>query len=130
MDNEKGFTLVEILASITILFIILITFFGFFTQSALFTRTNQEALYATNLANHAMEVIRSGEVDDIENLSATIMEEIGVNEDYQFIEYEDFSLKLTSLGVEEDLGLTKVKIEIIHIERAAVLATRYSYVGE
>lgn len=130
MDNEKGFTLVEILASITILFIILITFFGFFTQSALFTRTNQEALYATNLANHAMEVIRSGEVDDIENLSAIIMEEIGVNEDYQFIEYEDFSLKLTSLGVEEDLGLTKVKIEIIHIERAAVLATRYSYVGE
>ena len=44
--HEKGLTLVEILASIVILAIVLIAFMSFFTQSAKFTKFNDEKLTA------------------------------------------------------------------------------------
>jgi prepilin-type N-terminal cleavage/methylation domain-containing protein len=55
---ESGFTLVEVLASIVILGIILTTFFGFFSQSLLFSSKNEEDLQAINLARKTLVVLQ------------------------------------------------------------------------
>jgi prepilin-type N-terminal cleavage/methylation domain-containing protein len=52
--NEKGFTLIEVLLSITILFIVLITFMNFFPQMGLMIRQNEEKMQAENLAKQIM----------------------------------------------------------------------------
>lgn len=43
-QSQKGLTLIEVLASIVLLGIILTSFMGFFTQSALFTNKNEQKL--------------------------------------------------------------------------------------
>ncbi len=135
MKNEKGFTLVEILASMVILFIVLISFFGFFTQSALFTRINQDSLQATNLAEEVMAVLRGKKEDEINTLISgaganidQLRAELGVNNSNQFIENNSLQLRITNLGASDGIQLVQVKIEIIHTERDSVLATRYFWV--
>lgn len=50
LKKQNGFTLIEILASIIILSIILITFFSFFSQSINFSKANEEEYAAIHLA--------------------------------------------------------------------------------
>lgn len=52
--SNKGFTLVEILATITLLGIIIVTFIPFFTQYAIFTSKTEENLDAINLAEQLL----------------------------------------------------------------------------
>jgi prepilin-type N-terminal cleavage/methylation domain-containing protein len=57
--NENGFTLIEVLVSIVILFIILITFFSFFGQSLKFSGKNEEQLVSYNLASKTLRIIEN-----------------------------------------------------------------------
>ncbi|WP_066292820.1 type IV pilus modification PilV family protein [Bacillus sp. FJAT-29937] len=62
LKNEKGLTLIEILVAITLLSIVLITFFTIFIQSAKFTHYNKEKLTAIDVGEKV--------VGDIRNLSS------------------------------------------------------------
>lgn len=53
--NNKGLTLVEVLASIILISIILFTFFSFFIQSAKTGKSSEEVVDATYLAQVEME---------------------------------------------------------------------------
>lgn len=53
--NNKGLTLVEVLASVILISVILFTFFSFFIQSAKTGKTSEEVVDATYLAQVEME---------------------------------------------------------------------------
>lgn len=56
---NKGFTLVEILVTLVILSIILLSFMSFFSQSSLFAQKNNEKLTAINLAQETIVSIKN-----------------------------------------------------------------------
>ncbi|WP_442595270.1 prepilin-type N-terminal cleavage/methylation domain-containing protein [Neobacillus sp. D3-1R] len=59
VKEQKGFTLLEVLLSITILSIILISFFSFFPQAAKFNDTNDQKLKGVSLAKEVLVTIQS-----------------------------------------------------------------------
>lgn len=60
MKNEKGLTLVEILAALVILGIVLVSVMSFFTQSAKFTTHNNEKLTNVQIAEEVVAEVRLG----------------------------------------------------------------------
>ncbi|WP_053367291.1 type IV pilus modification PilV family protein [Bacillus sp. FJAT-27245] len=56
-QKQGGFTLLEVLLSIVLLSIVLTSFLGFFTQSALFTNRNEEKLSALQTAQKVVALI-------------------------------------------------------------------------
>ena len=56
--NEKGLSLVEVLAAVVILSIVLITFLNFFVQSAKHTKFNNEKLTAVQVAEDVIAKVR------------------------------------------------------------------------
>lgn len=62
--NAKGLSLVEVLASIVILTIVLISFSNLFLQSAKHTKFNKEKLTAVQVAEDVVAKIRIGEYSD------------------------------------------------------------------
>lgn len=60
MQNEKGLTLVEILAALVILGIVLVSVMSFFTQSAKFTAHNNEKLTNVQVAEEVIAEVREG----------------------------------------------------------------------
>jgi len=136
-NNEKGFTLVEVLASMVILFIILTTLLGVFAQSATFTKTNEETLLATNLASVAMEAVRTKDWVDEVAFRAYLLEanliDTSCSVHHLFssgcylVPNNAFTLKIGLLDLEAEIKLLPVRLELIHSERKTVLATRYFY---
>lgn len=57
INNQAGFTLIEVLVSIVILSIVLTTFFSFFSQSLIFSGKNEEKLVAYNLASKTLKIV-------------------------------------------------------------------------
>ena len=55
LSNEKGFTLVEILVSLTLLTTIVLTASYFFTQSNTISSYNNQKLVAVNLARSTLK---------------------------------------------------------------------------
>ncbi|MFZ3588340.1 type IV pilus modification PilV family protein [Bacillus sp. DJP31] len=55
--KEKGFTLLEVLVSITILSVVMITLLAFFTQSYSYTNLNKDKTVALNIARGAVTYI-------------------------------------------------------------------------
>lgn len=58
MKDEQGISLVEVVASIVLITIILISFFGFFIQSSKYTRFNEEKLVSVDIAEDVIAKIR------------------------------------------------------------------------
>lgn len=56
-QKQGGFTLLEVLLSIVLLSIILTSFLGFFTQSAIFTNRNEEKLSALQTAQKVVSLV-------------------------------------------------------------------------
>ncbi|MCT2537941.1 type II secretion system GspH family protein [Aquibacillus koreensis] len=89
LSSSKGLTLIEILASITILSIIVVTFLTFFIQSARTNTVSEDIMDATYVAQTQME--------EIYNLSKS--------------PYEDAITSLTSKGTHtENNGIDKFQI--------------------
>jgi prepilin-type N-terminal cleavage/methylation domain-containing protein len=59
--NEKGLSLVEVLAAVVILSIVLITFLNFFVQSAKHTKFNNEKLTAVQVAEDVVAKVRENQ---------------------------------------------------------------------
>ena len=68
-NNEKGLTLVEILAAILILSLVLLSFMAMFTQSAKYTAHNRETLSSVEIAENIIGKIRTtNDFTDLGNL--------------------------------------------------------------
>lgn len=67
-QTEQGFSLLELLASLVIFAIVITAFMGFFYQSSMFTKKNEDDLVAMNLAREVLEVIK--EENDLKKLTA------------------------------------------------------------
>ncbi|EKN65869.1 hypothetical protein BABA_18282 [Neobacillus bataviensis LMG 21833] len=70
-QSQKGLTLVEILVSIVLLGIILTSFMGFFTQSALFTKKNENKLGTMQTAQKYISLIEEVSKEELSNYSLT-----------------------------------------------------------
>lgn len=57
LDDQKGLTLLEVLLAIVLLFIVLASFAGFFTQSAMFVKKNEEKLSISQTAQQIVNLI-------------------------------------------------------------------------
>lgn len=60
--SQKGLTLIEVLISIVLLSVILISFMGFMTQSAMFNQKNKQKIDTMQTAQKFIDLI---EIDDI-----------------------------------------------------------------
>jgi prepilin-type N-terminal cleavage/methylation domain-containing protein len=61
LHRQRGFTLIEVLASIVILSIILISFMSFFTNSFRFNSFSSDKMEATNIARETQEKLKVNE---------------------------------------------------------------------
>jgi prepilin-type N-terminal cleavage/methylation domain-containing protein len=59
IKNVRGITLIELLISISILSIVLISFFAFFTNTFRFNSLNSDDIQAMNLAREEKELIKT-----------------------------------------------------------------------
>jgi prepilin-type N-terminal cleavage/methylation domain-containing protein len=106
--NEKGLTLVEVLASIVILSLIVVTFLTFFINSARTTEISQDNLNASFFAQKYME-----EVYDIVTDHASLV-------DIQAKINADYNVTLTSqtpYKINDDNGTVTILIEPAKDER-------------
>ncbi|OIJ18362.1 hypothetical protein BKP45_12360 [Anaerobacillus alkalidiazotrophicus] len=69
--SQGGFTLIEVLASLVILSIILVTFFSFFNQALIFSGKNEEKLVAYNLARKTLNIVEE-DYADLNGIELTI----------------------------------------------------------
>jgi prepilin-type N-terminal cleavage/methylation domain-containing protein len=63
--KQDGFTLLEVLVSVVLLFIVLTSFFSFFSQSLIFSGKNEEDLVAFNLARKTLKIVEGKYNEDI-----------------------------------------------------------------
>lgn len=115
IKNEKGLTLVEILASIVILSIVLTSFYGLFIQSAKFTKVNEDNLVASNLANQVREKLISGSFPDTATIETSLKSdtELNLDSNYIFTDYPNMVLELDlTAPVDDTLHLLPVTISI------------------
>lgn len=118
--NEKGLTLVEVLASIVILSIVITTFLLVFSQTAKTTHQSEETVEATYIAQTEMENVYEMSQNAIpytklrENPEYT---EKPMDDDWHRFEMhlpdENLSVFL-SFKEAEDIGMTRVLIEVKH----------------
>ncbi len=71
-NNQDAFTLIEVLVSLVLLAIILTTFFGFFSQSMLFSNQNDEDLVAYNLTTQTLNIFEEKYQNTLNNTETTI----------------------------------------------------------
>lgn len=114
--NEKGLTLVEVLASIVILSIVVTTFLLVFSQTAKTTKQSEEKVDATYVAQTEMENMY--EMSQDYTLDETYKELNGYTKtsdgDWNRFEIdkEDGNFHITISFNELDTGMTRVVIEV------------------
>jgi prepilin-type N-terminal cleavage/methylation domain-containing protein len=122
-NSEKGFTLIEVLASLTLVALIFISFMGLMSNSFLFTEKNDDKLQAVNLARLALSNYQVQKESTITNSEIVL-----TNEDYN---HTDLHLKalVTQTTQEAQIGLYMVKITV-EDSNGKVLAETYGYTEE
>jgi prepilin-type N-terminal cleavage/methylation domain-containing protein len=82
LGNQNGLTLLEVLLSIVILTIVLTSFAGFFSQSAMFVKKNEEKLSTSQTAQKIVNLIelnisksRLQTISDCTDLKCTLNED-------------------------------------------------------
>lgn len=58
-SGQNGFTLIEVLVSIILFFIVLTTFMSFFTQSAFFSNKNEQKLGTIQIAQKVIKLVEN-----------------------------------------------------------------------
>jgi prepilin-type N-terminal cleavage/methylation domain-containing protein len=135
LDNQDGLTLLEVLLSIVILTIILTSFAGFFSQSAMFVKKNEEKL---NTSQTAQQIVNLIEV----NVTKNTLSVYGCNDPFT-----DPKCSLNELGIETltantidttynlsakfskgEEGLVKVKVEVIDPDNPESSSETFTYI--
>lgn len=126
IDNEQGLTLIELLLSITLLSIVLITFLSFFTDTFRFNSNNDHNIHAMNMAREQQALIKDKSWDEITN-TFTLDEETdyyiqNVNESKYDIK---ISIKKTPEVIDSYYNLHLVHVEVT--KDGKLLAETYTY---
>ena len=79
LKEERGVSLVEVVASIVLVTIILLSFFGFFVNSAKHTKFNEDKLTSIEIAENIIATIRSNPIEYRNNVSN---KEVNVSSEY------------------------------------------------
>ncbi|MEH7381981.1 prepilin-type N-terminal cleavage/methylation domain-containing protein [Bacillus sp. JJ1533] len=150
IKNEKGVTLIELVASIAILTIILLSFMSFFIMSAKYNGVSSDKMTATNIAREVQEEFKINEeknlaLKDLILTSRTSTEtfipkssypQLNVTEDIQlnndiltFIFTEqNFTVKVnvdTSSDDQVDVSLSKLNVQVL--KGTTILSETFTY---
>lgn len=129
--NKAGFTLIEVLAALVILSIILLSFFSFFSQSALFTQKNRDKLTAVNLAQDTVVAIKKNPsyFQKTKTYSTNYTEQertiLNVNSIGIFDQQPSLKLKL-SITKDSSYNLYKIYVQIFDLKGKQLTET-YHY---
>lgn len=108
LKEERGISLVEVVASIVLITIILISFFSFFIQSAKHTKFNEENLTSIEIAENIIANIRSNPTNYRTNVTNKKIENFKEQNDYiAFITIENGPntlLKKATIEVKPEAG--------------------------
>lgn len=132
MDNEKGFTLLEVLLSITILTIVLTTFFQFFSQSMLFSSRNEEKQQAINIVRQLMNELQENNTayNKFDTSTSPINDQKTLNDLFQKVEninelHERFDISLT---FQKKGQLIQVYVKVKSKNREDISAETYGFI--
>lgn len=147
IDNEKGLTLIEVLVSITLLSIVIITFLTFFTNAFRFNSINDDSTQAMNIAREQQALIKEHPevINRILNEESLTADDVNVlqlkspvllennkyilhinNTIYDIKVYIDNDAqKKDEIGVTTYLPLHKIHVEIYKNEK--LLSETYTY---
>jgi prepilin-type N-terminal cleavage/methylation domain-containing protein len=89
LSNEKGFTLIEVIASIVIFSVALLLLSSFFTNSFILSKKQDTQMIAMNLARQTAEQWKSGQVDP-EGIAEAIIDK-GDLPSAEVLNYEELS---------------------------------------
>jgi len=109
--NEKGMSLIEILAAIVLLSIVIFSFYAFFINSATYTTINKKKLTAVDTAELVVSDLR-------ENKTYRQLNVIGYHLENGYYtnstRYAGYLINLTLSNVEDvESGLQEVRIEVL-----------------
>ncbi|WP_179107140.1 type IV pilus modification PilV family protein [Sediminibacillus massiliensis] len=123
-ENINGFTLIEILAAISLLGIVSIAFIPFFSNFAIFTNKAEDKLTAVNIADQtAYEIERDEQLEQILSTRAATavcpatdsvsLEETGITTQYTVNGKQYFPrLSICQSPEEKEADLYRAKVEI------------------
>lgn len=129
--NQKGLTLIEVLAAIVILAFVLVSFINFFSQSLSHSRITEDKLTAINLAERILVEIK--EIKDLDSkeakefLIALNTDSIKINDRLYYVN-ANFSENL--INENRALNLRKISVKIYKdkdMPNRILLTELYSY---
>lgn len=98
LKNEKGLSLIEVVASITLFAIISVSFYGFFINSAKFSSSNDGQIQASSIARSY-----SSNIDDFQLSEFTLkMEEINLIQKEIYIKTEKNEEYFVKISINKD----------------------------
>lgn len=128
VNNERGVTLIELLISIIILSIILLTFMTFFTNSSKYNSISKEKFDATNLVRETKENLKVNEQKaDLQNLIKSVK---AGPPDFQMASYPNLNLKKNIENIGGLLKLTLINPDyevIVYIDPNAEAFSLYKF---
>lgn len=108
--NEQGLTLIEVLASLVIISIVLISFSSILIQATKHTKYNKEKLTEVDIAEELVGDIRAGLNIPADGFTREI-----TDLSPGFIATAECKERLTEIldDTQKDLGLTRIEVEVI-----------------
>jgi type II secretory pathway pseudopilin PulG len=132
--KEEGFTLVEVLVSIILLFIILTSFLSFFSQSAMFIHSNEKKLGTMQIAQKYINLIE-------ENVGLSDLKYIPIGTEIDKKDIDQLILKTTNKSIDSSSfrikgfittdtpkGLTQFKIIVQDPSDTKNKSVTYTYI--
>ena len=110
MANEKGLTLLEVLLSITLLSIVIMTFLSFFTNAFRFNAINDDSVQAMNIAREQQALIKELSWDEITT-------EFAITPDYYIKKVNDDAYVIEiSIEEKEETGDFYRELHQVHVQ--------------
>ena len=106
MKNDKGLSLVELLVSIVILSIVIVSFMSFFSQSMKSSRIIEEKLAAINIAE---AILSNAKKNPEETLKLLMEQQIELNKKNYYAE-----ISITQSSEEKKLALKRIQVKIFN----------------
>ncbi|WP_170169206.1 type IV pilus modification PilV family protein [Mesobacillus subterraneus] len=129
--NQKGLTLLEVLLSIVLLVIVLTSFAGFFSQSALFVNKNEDKINTTQTAQQMVNLIELKLTRNIlvNNGCASLPCSLNQNELSMLLDNPiDTSLRISADFTNSVEGLIRVKVSVENLDNPESSSKTFTYI--
>ncbi|NHM30486.1 type IV pilus modification PilV family protein [Neobacillus terrae] len=133
--KEKGFTLVEVLVSIILLFIILTSFLSLFFQSAMFIHSNEEKLGTMQMAQKYINLIEENvglsDLNSIQigtEIDKKAIDQLILKNTNKSIDSSSFRIKGFITNTDTPKGLTQFKIIVQDPNDTKNKSVTYTYI--